>query len=125
MEFIEVVAIVIGAIALAAATYVLMKKVGDSISGIPVNISAADFSFGNDGSGLPSVYLPANFEGALRQMKRIAKRLKRFLNDDNGMEFIQVAAIVVGAIALAAAVYVLMNNVGNTVIDVGKELDIP
>ena len=41
------------------------------------------------------------------------------------MEFIQVAAIVVGAIALAAAVYVLMNNVGNTVIDVGKELDIP
>jgi len=49
MEFIEVAAIVIGAIALAAAIYVLMKNVGDSVSGVSVSIPAADFSYSNSG----------------------------------------------------------------------------
>ena len=58
-------------------------------------------------------------------MRKTVERFRRFLSDDNGMEFIQVAAIVVGAIALAGAIYILMRNVGNAVVGVGSQLDIP
>ena len=48
-------------------------------------------------------------------MKKLIAKIRRFHNDENGMEFIEVAAIVVGAIALAAAIFILMKNLGDKV----------
>ena len=43
------------------------------------------------------------------------KKFIRFLRDDEGMEFIQVAVIVLGTIALAAAFYALVKSVGDNI----------
>ena len=56
-------------------------------------------------------------------MKKLVAKFKRFQNDQEGMEFIEVAAIVIGAIALAAAIYVLMKKVGDAVS--GQTVTIP
>ena len=38
-------------------------------------------------------------------MKALKRKFRRFMSDDNGMEFIQVAVIILAAIALAGAAY--------------------
>lgn len=48
-------------------------------------------------------------------MKGIKNHIKRFIKNEDGMEFIQVAVIVLAVIALAAAAYVLYQNVGNSI----------
>ena len=48
-------------------------------------------------------------------MKKLIRKLKSFMNDEQGMEFIEVAGIIIGAIALVGAIFVLMNNFGNAV----------
>ena len=58
-------------------------------------------------------------------MNKMRNKIKSFICDENGMEFIQVVGIIIGAIALVGAVYILMQRVGNEIVTVGKELDLP
>ena len=44
-------------------------------------------------------------------MKKLIARFKRFSNDNDGMEFIQVAIIILGVIIAAAGMYALYTTV--------------
>lgn len=57
-------------------------------------------------------------------MKNIRARVKSFLKDDNGMEFIQVAVIVVAVLMLAAAAYYLYTQAGVKINEVADNIDI-
>lgn len=46
-------------------------------------------------------------------MKALKRKFRRFMSDDNGMEFIQVAVIILAAIALAGAAYVMYTHVAD------------
>ena len=46
-------------------------------------------------------------------MKVLKAKFKRFVHNDGGMEFMQVAVIVLGAILLIAAVWAIYNAINN------------
>ena len=46
-------------------------------------------------------------------MKKLIARFKRFSNDNEGMEFIQVAIIILGVIIAAAGMYALYKTVSD------------
>lgn len=50
-------------------------------------------------------------------MKALKRKFRRFMSDDNGMEFIQVAVIILAALALAGAAYVMYTHVADALKD--------
>lgn len=51
------------------------------------------------------------------------KKFMRFVHDDNGMEFIQVAVIVLATIALAAVAYALYGKVKTAIEGVNVNIE--
>lgn len=56
-------------------------------------------------------------------MKSLVARFKKFKNDEGGMEFIQVAAIALLAIALIAAIVILGNNISTAITNAGTTVE--
>lgn len=56
-------------------------------------------------------------------MKKLIARFKRFSNDNEGMEFIQVAIIILGVIIAAAGMYALYKTVSDAL--TGMTVTIP
>lgn len=53
-------------------------------------------------------------------MKKLASKFHRFVHDEDGMEFIQVAVIVLGVMVLVAAAWAIYNRVNE---EMGKVPD--
>ncbi len=56
-------------------------------------------------------------------MKRMRDFLKRFVKEEDGMEFLQVALIVVAVLTCMGAIIALMNSVSNSLTTAGNQID--
>ncbi len=57
-------------------------------------------------------------------MKNLMKRIKAFINDEDGMEFIQVAVIIVAVGILAIAVYNLYVSTGSKISEASEKINL-
>ncbi len=55
-------------------------------------------------------------------MKKLVNKIKRFKNDENGMEFIQVGVIVLGVMLLVAAVWLIYNKINSELVEVPSQI---
>lgn len=57
-------------------------------------------------------------------MKALKRKLQRFVRNEGGMEFMQVAVIVLGAILLIAAVWAIYNAINNQLVNIPANINL-
>lgn len=62
---------------------------------------------------------------SIKDMRTLKEKLKKFIADTDGAEFLEVAAIIIGTIALVGVIVIVFESVQNAITKTGNELDIP
>ena len=57
-------------------------------------------------------------------MNALKARFKRFVHNEGGMEFMQVAVIVLGAILLIAAIWAIYNTINNQISTIPDQINL-